>query len=126
MMDTTIPQASHGAAMASNGPSLVDMQAGTATMSAPSPPPAPAPGGQPGGEPQMAKGGILGDTFSNVDWVEASIMGVLGAALFYMIYYYRLRIQTYKGEHVELANDVTELKAKMSKMMQATARRKVI
>jgi len=111
------------------GPSLGDLQAGTAQMTSTPPAPAPAPEAAPpaaaeGGE-QMARGGLLGDTFKNVDWVEATVIGILGSALFYMIYYYRLRIQTYKGEHVELANEVTDLKAKMSKLMQATAKRTV-
>lgn len=107
------------------GPSLSDMQAGTATMAAPpAPAPMPAEAGGEGGE-QMARGGMLGDTFKNVDWVEATVIGVLGAALFYMIYYYRMRIQTYKGEHVELANEVTDLKAKMSKLLQASAKRTI-
>ena len=113
---------------ASTGPSLTDLQSGAATMNpAPVavPAPAPAPMGVEGAEgvETMEKGGILGDTFKNVDWVEATVIGVLGAALFYMIYYYRMRINTYKGEHVELTNDVTELKAKMSKIMQAGAKR---
>lgn len=110
---------------ASTGPSLTDLQSGAATMN-PAPVATPAPatmteGGE--GVETMEKGGILGDTFKNVDWVEATVIGVLGAALFYMIYYYRMRINTYKGEHVELANDVTDLKAKMSKLMQSGAKR---
>ena len=107
----------------STGPSLTDLQSGTATMT-PAPPPPMPDGGQPA-PPQMAKGGILGDTFKDVDWVEAALIGVLGTALFYMIYYYRMRIQTYKGEHVELANDVTDLKARMSKLTAATAQKRV-
>lgn len=110
---------------ASTGPSLTDLQSGAATMDpAPVavPSPAPAPVGAEGVE-AMEKGGILGDTFKNVDWVEATVIGVLGAALFYMIYYYRMRINTYKSEHIELTNEVTELKAKMSKIMQAGAKR---
>lgn len=110
-----------------NTPTLDNMQTGGAQMpAAPAVQPPAAAGASPDGSVNtMEQGGVVGDMFKNIDWVGMTIIALAGSACFYMIWYYRMRIHTYKGEHVTLSNDVTELKSKFQRMSQASQKRRV-
>ena len=97
----------------------------------PPPPPPPAPaapvvvgGTNPAPAPAMQSGGMVG-FFRGVNWVEVAFMAAGMAAYFFMVKYYRQKIQSdkvtlkkLKDSVDSLALDVEAMKAKTQKKRQ--------
>ena len=67
--------------------------------------------------PQMASGGVTGsvnDFFRGVNWVDVGILMLGTAALYYTIYYYRIKIKAQKRELADMGNKVDMMEAKVS------------
>lgn len=67
--------------------------------------------------PQMTSGGVAGsvnDFFRGVNWVDVGILMLGTAALYYTIYYYRIKIKAQKRELADMGNKVDMMEAKVS------------
>jgi hypothetical protein len=107
---TTAPASAPQAAADSSMPAQVPAQ----TQPMPTPPmvqtPMPA-------APQMQSGGVTGsvnDFFRGVNWVDVGILMLGTAALYYTIYYYRIKIKAQKRELADMGNKVDMMEAKVS------------
>lgn len=106
---TTAPAAPQPAAAAQSMPAQVPVPAQTQPIPTP-PMPMPA-------APQMSSGGVTGsvnDFFRGVNWVDVGILMLGTAALYYTIYYYRIKIKAQKRELADMGNKVDMMEAKVS------------
>jgi hypothetical protein len=77
----------------------------------------------------MASGGVSGSGsldsfFRGVNWVDVGILMLGTAALYYTIYYYRIKIKAQKRELADIGNKMDMMEAKVSaiqKQQQAQA-----
>jgi hypothetical protein len=97
----------------------------------PTPTPAPVPSPPPAANPitpmppttTMATGGNVGsssfkDIFKDINWVDTGIMMVGLAALYYNIYYYRLKIKNMKQEYPEICNRLDAVETEVANVKQ--------
>lgn len=74
--------------------------------------------------PVMAAGGSVNtqtsfkNIFKDINWVDAGIMMIGLAALYYNIYYYRIKIKTMKQEWPEICNRVDIVEAEVANVKQ--------
>lgn len=78
---------------------------------APAPMPMPAPAPLPAPESKFSSGGFLGGAFDGVSLTDVGMIAITACAAFYIIKYYRDRINYLKSEKTQLTKDVEELKA---------------
>lgn len=116
---TVTPQSSTAPAASIPAPAVAP--AATPPVAAPSVPAAVPPPATP---PVMASGGNVStstsfkDIFKDINWVDAGIMMIGLAALYYNIYYYRTKIKTMKQEWPELCNRVDIVEAEVANVRQ--------
>jgi hypothetical protein len=88
-------------------------------MPEPTPAPAltPAATPAPGTESKFAKGGILGSAFQGVSFTDVGIVAIAACSMFFIIKYYRDRINYVKNEKSQVTKDVEEVKANVMNML---------
>lgn len=66
----------------------------------------------------MSDGGTTGDSikdfFKNVNWLDVGILMLGTAALYYTIYYYRIKIKAQKKELLDVCNRMEMVEAKVN------------
>jgi hypothetical protein len=67
---------------------------------------------------KMSSGGSIGDFFDDINWVDVGILMLGTAALYYTIYYYRIKIKTQKRELLDVANRIDMMDAKISALQK--------
>lgn len=67
----------------------------------------------PATQQSMAGGGSLDSFFRGVNWVDVGILMLGTAALYYTIYYYRIKIKAQKRELADMSNKLDMMDAKV-------------
>lgn len=88
-------------------PPMVDVSTTSATSPTPSPSPSPS---LPSTPMTMSDGGSVGSFFDGWNWLEVGLTVLGVASMYYVVYYYRFKLQQDKMINNELQRQIDEIK----------------
>lgn len=84
----------------------------------PSPAPAPAPSpANPAPAPQYSKGGFLGGVFDGISFTDVGMIALVSVGMFFVIKYYREKINYVKNEKSQVTKDMEEVKTNVQNFL---------